>query len=232
MPGSEPVAARQLSGMTTPSFVVGCGHDVPEAANRVVGRAWGIACVLLIALWVRSYSYKEQFCSSQFSNKHMTIVESASGRVILVYLESYLWGSYWDHTGALRGVFITHGHGLEWRVVADFIEKECNPKLPFIELASRANKGRTVIEKLDEEAANCSFAVVVMTGDDLVADDETRARENVVHEIGFFQGRYGRGRVCLLHEEGVNIPSNLSGVAYCSFPKAKPWRHSLNYKGI
>jgi hypothetical protein len=119
-----------------------------------------------------------------------------------------------------RRVFITHGHGLVWREVADFIEKECNPKLPFLELASRANKGRTVIEKLDEEAAYCSFAVVVMTGDDL-AEDEIRARENVVHEIGFFQGRYGRRRVCLLHEEGVNIPSNLSGVVYCPFPKGK-----------
>jgi predicted nucleotide-binding protein len=62
---------------------------------------------------------------------------------------------------------------------------------------------------------------VIMTGDDLTDDEEVRARENVVHEIGFFQGRYGRRRVCLLHEEGVNIPSNLSGVAYCSFPKSK-----------
>ena len=62
--------------------------------------------------------------------------------------------------------------------------------------------------------------MVVMTGDD-VAEDEVRARENVVHEIGYFQDRYGRGRVCLLHEDGVNIPSNLSGVAYCSFPKGR-----------
>jgi predicted nucleotide-binding protein len=39
------------------------------------------------------------------------------------------------------------------------------------------------------------------------------------HEIGFFQGTYGRGAVVLLHEEGVNIPPNLSGVAYVPFPK-------------
>jgi predicted nucleotide-binding protein len=120
-----------------------------------------------------------------------------------------------------RRVFITHGHGATWREVADFIEKECNPKLPTLELASRANLGRTVIEKLDQEAAHCSYAVVVMTGDDITEDGETRARENVVHEIGFFQGRYGRSRVCLLHEQGVNIPSNLGGVVYCSFPKGK-----------
>lgn len=120
-----------------------------------------------------------------------------------------------------RRVFITHGHGATWREVADFIEKECNPKLPTLELASRANLGRTVIEKLDGEAAHCGYAVVVMTGNDITEDGETRARENVIHEIGFFQGRYGRGRVCLLHEEGVKIPSNLGGVVYCSFPKGK-----------
>jgi predicted nucleotide-binding protein len=120
-----------------------------------------------------------------------------------------------------RQVFITHGRGLHWREVADFIEKECNPQLPILELASRANLGRTVIEKLDGEAAHCSYAVVVMTGDDITEDEEARARENVIHEIGFFQGRYGRSRVCLLHEEGVNIPSNLGGVVYCSFPKGK-----------
>lgn len=120
-----------------------------------------------------------------------------------------------------KRVFITHGYGLHWREVADFIEKECNPRLPILELASRANLGRTVIEKLDGEAAHCSYAVIVMTGDDITEDGEARARENVIHELGFFQGRYGRSRVCLLHEEGVNIPSNLGGVAYCSFPKGK-----------
>lgn len=40
-----------------------------------------------------------------------------------------------------------------------------------------------------------------------------------MHEIGYFQGRYGRSKVVLLHEDGVNIPTNLSGVAYVPFPK-------------
>jgi predicted nucleotide-binding protein len=58
-----------------------------------------------------------------------------------------------------------------------------------------------------------------MTGDDVANEDEARVRENVMHEIGFFQGRYGRNSVVLLHEEGVNIPSNLAGVAYIPFPE-------------
>jgi predicted nucleotide-binding protein len=60
-----------------------------------------------------------------------------------------------------------------------------------------------------------------MTGDDIIPGSEARVRENVMHEIGFFQGRYGRDRVVLLHEEGVNVPTNLTGVAYVPFPKGR-----------
>ena len=88
--------------------------------------------------------------------------------------------------------------------------------LPTLELAYEASKGRTVIEKLDGESQHCSYAMVVMMGYD-IARDQSRARENVVHELGFFQGRYGRDVVCLLHEGGVNISTNLGSVVYCSF---------------
>ena len=59
-----------------------------------------------------------------------------------------------------------------------------------------------------------------MTGDDVISDGEIRARENVMHEIGFFQGKYGLEKVCLLHEEGTNIPSNIHGLVYIPFPKS------------
>ena len=116
-----------------------------------------------------------------------------------------------------RRVFISHGRSNDWRVVQPFIEKDVG--LPTIELAQEPNMGRTIIEKLIDNAARCDSAVIVMTGDDMAKPDEARVRENVMHEIGFFQGAYGRTFVILLHEEGVNIPANLSGVAYVSFPK-------------
>lgn len=117
---------------------------------------------------------------------------------------------------APRRVFITHGKSHDWRAVQAYVEKDV--QLPTIELEQQPNIGRTIIEKLCESAGDCDSAVIVMTGDD-VAGDEVRARENVLHEIGFFQGRYGRDRVVLLHEDGVSIPTNLSGVVYSSFPK-------------
>lgn len=118
---------------------------------------------------------------------------------------------------APQRVFISHGRSDDWRAVQPFIEKDVN--LPTIELAQEPNLGRTIIEKLIENADRCDSAVIVMTGDDVANEDQRRVRENVMHEIGFFQGRYGRNMVILLHEEGVNVPTNLSGVAYIPFPK-------------
>jgi len=116
-----------------------------------------------------------------------------------------------------RRVFISHGRSNEWRKVQPFIEKDV--ELPTIELAQEPNAGRTIIEKLIENADRCDSTVIIMTGDDYTKEEEARVRENVMHEIGFFQGFYGRNFVILLHEDGVNIPSNLSGVAYIPFPK-------------
>jgi predicted nucleotide-binding protein len=114
-------------------------------------------------------------------------------------------------------VFISHGQSADWREVQAFIEKDIG--LATLELAQEPSIGQTIIEKLENNASSCNSAVIVMTGDDIDANGQARARENVMHEIGFFQAKYGRGRVALLHEEAVSIPTNLSGVVYVPFPK-------------
>jgi hypothetical protein len=114
-------------------------------------------------------------------------------------------------------VFISHGRSLEWVKIQTYLEKDIG--IPTLELAQEPNLGRTVLQKLQEEAQKCSVAVIVMTGDDMTDEGEVRARENVLHEIGFFQGLYGLQNVVLLHEQGVNIPSNIHGLVYIGFPK-------------
>jgi predicted nucleotide-binding protein len=114
-------------------------------------------------------------------------------------------------------VFLSHGRAPDWREVQAYIERDLG--VPTLELAQQPNLGRTILQKLAEESDQCSYAVIVMTGDDQVAAGAPRARENVIHEIGYFQGRYGLANVCLLHEEGTSIPSNVHGVVYIPFPK-------------
>lgn len=114
-------------------------------------------------------------------------------------------------------VFIAHGRSPDWREVQAYLEKDLG--LPTLELAQEPNQGRTVLQKLDEESGRCTYAVIVMTGDDAATDGTLRARENVMHEIGFFQGKFGLANVSLLHEEGTNIPSNIHGLVYLPYPK-------------
>jgi predicted nucleotide-binding protein len=101
--------------------------------------------------------------------------------------------------------------------VQAYIERDLD--IRTLELAQEPNLGRTVLQKLDEESRRCTSAVIVMTGDDPVPEGSPHARENVLHEIGFFQGKFGLSAVCLLHEEGTNIPSNIHGLVYIPFPK-------------
>jgi predicted nucleotide-binding protein len=114
-------------------------------------------------------------------------------------------------------VFISHGRAKDWYTVQAFIERDL--KFSTLELAQEPNLDLTVLAKLASAADECDSAVIVMTGDDKDESGEVRARENVMHEIGYFQGKYGLARVVLLHEEGVNIPSNIQGLVYIPFPK-------------
>jgi hypothetical protein len=126
------------------------------------------------------------------------------------------------HGGASRlqnKIFISHGTSADWMKLQFFLER--NTKRPTLELAQKPSFGNTVIAKLADAANQCSHAVIVMTGDDSMRKGAHRVRENVMHEIGYFQGRLGLNRVVLLREDGVSMPSNLGGIVYLSFRPAR-----------
>ena len=112
-------------------------------------------------------------------------------------------------------IFISHGGSHLWKDVARFIEKELD--CDTVVLQERPNKGRTVIEKLEEETEDCDFAIIVMTAEDEQHDGSLRARQNVIHEIGFCQGVFGRDRVLVLKQKGVEGFANISGIVYEEF---------------
>lgn len=49
--------------------------------------------------------------------------------------------------------------------------------------------------------------------------DNTRARQNVVLETGYFMGKPGRDHVVILADKGIEMPSDLSGVVYTDTDK-------------
>lgn len=127
-------------------------------------------------------------------------------------------------------VFIVHGHdaGLK-ETVARFVSKL---HLEPVILHEQPNGGRTIIEKLEQHLA-VDFAIVLLTGDDVgarasdTADLRGRARQNVVMELGLFLGALGRSRVCALHQDGVELPSDFDGVVYVPIDASGAWKFTL-----
>ncbi len=118
-----------------------------------------------------------------------------------------------------NNVFIIHGHDITNTLRLRALLADRYGVSPII-LSEKPSKGRTIIEKFEEEAANTSFAFALITPDDLVYVDDkayAQARPNVVFEIGWFYGRLGRKRVCILFKEGSLIHSDLDGVLRIQF---------------
>jgi predicted nucleotide-binding protein len=127
-----------------------------------------------------------------------------------------------------RKVFIIHGRNSEVKnSVARFIEKEM--KLETVILHEEPSKGLTVIDKF-EKHSDVGFAVALWTKDDLGRHNEEttwkdRARQNVIFETGFFIGKLGRSKVLVLFQEGIEIPTDYSGVIM--IPYSGHWKYEL-----
>jgi predicted nucleotide-binding protein len=57
----------------------------------------------------------------------------------------------------------------------------------------------------------------VATAEDATRGGGVRARQNVVHEIGLFQGRLGFEKVAILMQHDVQEFSNLAGLQVITF---------------
>ena len=68
---------------------------------------------------------------------------------------------------------------------------------------------------------SATAAFLLMTGEDETAEGKLRARENVVHEVGLFQGKLGFERAIVLLEEGCEEFSNIIGLEQIRFDKGK-----------
>jgi predicted nucleotide-binding protein len=112
-------------------------------------------------------------------------------------------------------VFIGHGRSPLWRDLKDHLQDKHGVVVTAYETGARAGHSiRDVLEQLVDES---SFALLVMTAEDEQADGALRARQNVVHEAGLFQGRLGFSRAIMIVEDGVEDFSNLHGIQQIRF---------------
>ncbi len=114
-------------------------------------------------------------------------------------------------------VFIGHGRSPQWRDLKDHLQDKHGYTVEAYEIGARA--GHAVRDVLQDMLKRSSFATLVMTGEDETTEGGLRARQNVIHEAGLFQGRLGFNRAIVLLEEGTEEFSNIQGIEQIRFSR-------------
>jgi hypothetical protein len=167
---------------------------------------------------------------SEIASLLLPIFSSAS-----VSVESTDFGSV-IAGGKAPCIFLGHGRSSNWRELKDFIHDKLH--LNWEEFNRVPQAGRSTKERLEELMTKCTFAFIIMTGEDEHADRSIHARENVIHEAGLFQGRLGFGHAVILLEAGCNEFSNIHGLVQIRFPKGnvravfQDVRELLEHRGL
>lgn len=121
-------------------------------------------------------------------------------------------------------IFIVHGHDVASKEELARILREMG--LEPVILHERPEKGRVLIEKLEDHSSDVGYAFVLLTPDDVGSPNvepfnlKPRARQNVVFEFGYLMGKLGRDRICCLYTGEVEIPSDIQGIVYIPFGKS------------
>jgi len=110
--------------------------------------------------------------------------------------------------------------------ILEFLEKL---ELRAIILHEQPDGGKSMMEK-SGESSDIRFAIILLTPDDIAAprnkpkERQARVSQNVIFEFGYFLNKLGRGRVCALYREGVEIPSDYPGVVTIPMDSRGGWR--------
>lgn len=129
-----------------------------------------------------------------------------------------------DTLSLSRKIFIVHGHNEEMKQAVARIIGMLD--LEPIILHEQPNEGKTIIEKIEKHSQEVFFAIILLSPDDKGCTVDSfpdnakyRARQNVILEMGYFIGKFGRERVFVLYKESkdFDLPSDITGVLYTSY---------------
>jgi len=116
-------------------------------------------------------------------------------------------------------IFLGHGASPLWRDLRDHLRDKHDYTIEAYEVGARA--GHTIRDILDGMLRRSSMAFLVLTGENPDSTGKMHARENVIHELGLFQGHLGFSRAIALVEEGTEEFSNIHGIQQLRFSKGK-----------
>lgn len=174
--------------------------DYRKFNNPATFMFWGIGLAIQVTIHSSSTTVEIKSKDRGFIHNIFEIFERYS---VLDYDPSF--ESKNDFT-----VFIGHGGSHDWRDLKDHLQDKHNIKIEAYETGARA--GHTIRDILEDMVNKSTFALLVMTAEDEQDTSQMRARQNVIHEIGLFQGRLGFNRAIVLMENSTEEFSNIAGV--------------------
>jgi predicted nucleotide-binding protein len=134
-----------------------------------------------------------------------------------------------------RQVLLAHGRDERWKQAVEHLLEQAGEHEIRIVNQRSGERGR-LADALDEPVTASRYAVVLLTADDvggprLESDSEpffsTRAHQEVVFQMGFLVAALSPGRVCVLYEDGVELPYDLEGVSHVRLDLAGTWQPKL-----
>jgi predicted nucleotide-binding protein len=131
----------------------------------------------------------------------------------------------------INQVFILHGRDEQKKTVAALIQI-----LGLIPVLLEEKEGQRLIEHLDR-FSDAAFVVMILTNHNVGALHADPGKpglwvdHNIIYELGYFRGKVGRNRVCVLYlnelQEQVNALSDLTGIIYTPLDTAGAWMTQL-----
>jgi predicted nucleotide-binding protein len=116
-------------------------------------------------------------------------------------------------------VFIGHGRSTVWMRLRDFLTAELG--LEVEEFNHEPAAGISTTDRLRDMLSRTRVAFLVLTAEDEHGDHSKHARENVVHEVGLFQGKLGFNKAIIMKERKCAEFSNIHGLTYIPFSKQR-----------
>ena len=118
-----------------------------------------------------------------------------------------------------NNVFIIHGHD-EVNTLRLRVLLQDHFGLSPVLMMSKPGMSRALLEKFEYSASVCTLAFAIITPDDEIihhGQPYYQARPNVIFEAGWFVGRLGIPRVCLLLKDGTTVQSDIDGISRIHF---------------
>ncbi len=138
-------------------------------------------------------------------------------------------------TDCTRQVFLVHGRDEQLTDAVAALRQRAGSH-PVTILNERPSDRRMLVEHPEERTADSRYAVILLTADDVAGPRldsgrephfSPRARQGVVFEMGVLVAALTPRCMCVLYEDGVELPCDIDGISYVRLDLAGTWQSKL-----